>query len=50
MYDFRFFRTRLGRATLASAFAVTIFAAMLSQVAITAPAPGLALQQTVQTA
>ena len=42
MYDLRFFKTKLGRAALASVFAMSIFAALSSHVTVTAPSANLA--------
>ncbi len=50
MYDLRFFRTRLGRAALASVFAMSVFAALSSHITVTAPSASLASLQVAEIA
>jgi len=50
MYDQRFFRTKLGRAALASVFAMSVFAALSSHITVTAPAASFATLQIAEIA
>ncbi|WP_279349283.1 hypothetical protein [Erythrobacter litoralis] len=50
MYDQRFFKTKLGRAALASVFAMSVFAALSSHITVTAPSASLATLQITEIA
>ena len=50
MYNRRFFKSTLGQAALASIAAMVTFAALSSQIAVTAPMATLAAHQQVEIA